>query len=54
MAMIMATDHQYCSTAIQDTGSRLNPASLRNYMNGAPFLTNLGDAAGVSQLGGKT
>ncbi len=53
-SMIMATGNEFCMTAIQDTGSSFNPASLRDYVNGAPLLATLADAAGVSQDVGKT
>lgn len=43
-----------CATAIQDTGSKFNPASVRDYTDGAPLLGILGDTVGVTQDVGKT
>jgi hypothetical protein len=51
---IMATGNGFCAPAIQDTGSSFNPTSLRDYVNGAPLLAILADAAGVTQDVGKT
>ena len=51
---ITAEDGGFCATAIKNTGSSFNPASLRDYVNGAPLLAILADAAGVSQDVGKT
>jgi 23S rRNA G2445 N2-methylase RlmL len=43
-----------CATTIQDTGSEFNPRSVRDYTNGAPLLSSLADALGVTQDVGKT
>jgi hypothetical protein len=51
---ITAEDGEFCAIAIKNTGSSFNPASLRDYVDGAPLLASLADAAGVSQDVGKT
>ncbi len=50
---IMAMGSGVYATAIQYTGSRFNPTSLRDYVNGAPLLAILADNTGVTQDVGK-